>query len=77
MVASRWCIFRRPVIAEPDNVVNYTKATFALHIYLRTTESSVYCSPGFIDSADGDGSVINGSWPFFGRLQALQPLCSL
>ena len=40
----------------------YTKAAIALHNYLRTTESSVYCPPGFIDGEDGAGNVIDGSW---------------
>ena len=30
-------------------MVLYTQATIALHNYLRTTESLVYCPPGFID----------------------------
>ena len=62
ILAARWCIFRRPIIAKPDNVVVYTKASIALHNFLRTTESSVYCPPGFIDSEDADGNVICGSW---------------
>ena len=62
VLAARWRIFRRPIIAKPDNVVVYTKASIALHNFLRTTESSVYCPPGFIDSEDADGNVICGSW---------------
>ena len=62
ILAARWRIFRRPIIATPDNVVVYTKASIALHNFLRTTESSVYCPPGIIDSEDADGNVICGSW---------------
>jgi len=40
----------------------YTKAAIALHNYLRTTESSVYCPPGFTDGEDGEGNVIEGTW---------------
>ena len=29
-------------------------------IFLRTLESSVYCPPGFIDSEDGTGNVLDG-----------------
>ncbi len=36
-------------------MVAYTKAAIALHNYLRTTESSVYCPPGFTDGEDGEG----------------------
>ena len=59
---SRWRIFRRPIIAEPERAVIYTKAAIALHNYLRTTESSSYCPPGFIDNEDGMGNVVPGSW---------------
>ena len=29
---------------------------------LQTTESLVYCPPGFADSEDGVGNVVEGSW---------------
>jgi len=61
-VVSRWRLFRRPIIAEPDNVVKFTKAAIALHNFLRTEESAVYCPPGFVDGEDGSGNVIPGSW---------------
>lgn len=50
------------MIAEPDRVICYTKAAIALHNYLRTTQSSVYCPPGFIDGEDGAGNIIEGDW---------------
>ena len=59
---SRWRLFRRPIIAEPDNVVKFTKATIVLHNFLRTEESALYCPPGFVDGEDGSGNVIPGSW---------------
>ena len=62
ILAARWRIFRRPIIAHPTRVVTFTKAAVALHNYLHTTESSVYCPPGFIDGEDGAGNVIEGSW---------------
>jgi len=49
-------------LAEPDRAVCYTKAAIALHNYLRTEESSVYCPPGFVDAEDGTGNAIGGSW---------------
>jgi hypothetical protein len=42
--------------------VTYTKATVALHNYVHTTESSVYCSPGFVDGEDGAGNAMEGGW---------------
>ena len=58
----RWRLFRRPIIAQPDRVVIYTKAAIALHNYLRSTESMVYCPPGFTDGEDGEGNVMEGAW---------------
>ena len=62
ILAARWRIFRRPIIAAPDNAVIFTKAAIALHNYLRTNESSVYCPPGFTDAEDGAGHLLRGNW---------------
>ena len=62
ILAARWRLFRRPIIADPDRVVIYCKAAIALHNYLRTTESTVYCPPGFVDGEDGAGNTIDGVW---------------
>ena len=43
-------------------VILYTQAAIALHNFLRTEESLVYCPPGFVDSEDGCGNVIEGGW---------------
>ena len=44
-----------------ERAVVYTKAAIALHNFLRTTESSVYCPPGFIDGENGGGNVVLGN----------------
>ena len=62
ILAARWRIFRRPILVHPDNVVLFTKANIALHNYHRTTESNVYCTPGFIIGEDGSGNYIPGGW---------------
>ena len=62
MYLHRWRLFRRPIIAQPDRVVIYTQAAIALHNFLGTTESSVYCPPGFTDGEDGEGNIIEGGW---------------
>lgn len=62
ILAARWRIFRRPILANPENAILFTKATIVLHNYLRTLESSVYCPPGFVDGEDGSGNVVHGSW---------------
>ena len=45
-------------MADPDRAATYTRAAIALNNFLRTTESSVYCPPGFVDREDGLGNVI-------------------
>ena len=62
ILAARWRIFRRPIIATQDHVVSYTKAAIALHNLLRSTESSCYCPADFADSEDSDGNVTEGMW---------------
>lgn len=49
-------------IADPNNAIAFTKASIALHNYLRTCESTVYCPPGFVDGEDGNGNVVLGAW---------------
>ena len=62
VLAVRWRLFRKAIISDPNKVISYTKAAIALHNFLRTTESTVYCLPGFIDGEDGSGNIMNGSW---------------
>ena len=62
ILASRWRIFRSPIIGLPDRVESFTKAAIALHNYLQTTESSVYCPTGFVDGEDGSKNVVEGTW---------------
>ena len=54
-----------------------TKASIALHNFLQTTESSMYCPPGFIDGEDSAGNVIEGSWRTEDDGTGLQPLESV
>lgn len=62
ILAARWRIFHRPIIAEPQNAVLFTKATIALHNLLRERESAVYCPPGYTDSEDCDRNLVRGAW---------------
>ena len=74
ILASRWRIFRHPIIAEPGRAIIYAKAAIALHNYLRTAESSSYCPPGFFDSEDGVGNVVPGTWRYEGQLTGIHPI---
>ena len=62
ILAARFRIFRRPILATPDHVISYVKACIVVHNYLRVKESSVYCPSGFVDGEDGEGNVISGQW---------------
>ena len=77
ILAARWRIFRRPMIATPEHVVSYTKAAIALHNYLQSTESSVYTPPVFVDMEDSNGDVVGGSWRDEQRAQGLEPVRSV
>ena len=68
---------RRPIIAEPSNVVVFVKATIALHNYSRTEESSIYCPTGFIDGEDGSGNIITGAWRDDNQATELRPVSAL
>lgn len=63
----RWRIFRRPIIANTENVVLYVQATICLHNWLRnldctSPENQQYNPPGFADRELDDGSVEDGQW---------------
>ena len=70
-------MYGRPIIADPSNVVAFTKAAIALHNYLWTEKSCAYCPPGFVDGEDGSGNVINGSWREDDPSTGLTPLRSV
>ncbi|XP_035714843.1 protein ALP1-like [Folsomia candida] len=58
IIASRFNIYRRSIISDPENVVNAIKATVVLHNFLRTEEllmrpeTRKYCPPGYFDIDD-------------------------
>ena len=64
----RWRIFRRPIVAYPENVTAYAKAAIALHNFLKDTDCMVYCPPGYVDGEDGEGNIIAGRWRHEGDL---------
>ena len=45
-----------------------------LHNFLRTTESLVYCPPGFTDMEDSDGNVVIGTWREDSSSQGLEDI---
>ena len=53
-------IFRRPIIANSDNAVSFSKAAIVFHNYL--SSCLTYCPLGYVHEEDGMGNIIQGSW---------------
>lgn len=62
LLRARWRIFKGPIKAHPVTVDSVVKAAVCLHNYLMQVDTSRYCPHRFIDSEDGTGAVIPGSW---------------
>ena len=63
ILAARWRIFKRPIIAAPDNAAIFTKAAIVLDNYLQTNNCSVHCPTVFTDAEkDGAGHLLKGKW---------------
>lgn len=68
IMATKFCIFRRAIVANPDKVTKITKAACCLHNYLKiseghnSTSNRPYCPPGYVDREDADGNLIPGDW---------------
>lgn len=52
----------RPIIAEPPKVKKLVLAMCALHNYLRDTQDTTYCPPGYADTVLPNGEVREGFW---------------
>ena len=64
IMASRFRVFRRPIIANVRTVESITKACVALHNYLMKNcnrDKNIYCPSGYIDY-EKNNQVIKGSW---------------
>ena len=47
----------------PESIENIVLAALVLHNFLRKSSSkSVYCPIGLIDSEDGNGNIVPGTW---------------
>lgn len=68
ILASRWRVFRKPILMHPKNVDKIVMATVCLHNYLKTindlqqVENRRYCPPCFVDTEEADGNIIPGMW---------------
>ena len=68
IMAAKFRIFRRPIIAGPDKVTKITKAACCLHNYLKISDirssstAHQYCPPSYVDHEDPHGNFISGDW---------------
>ena len=65
IVAARFRVFRRPIHARVEMVIQVTKAVIALHNYLMAgrsfSHSTKYCPAGFVDNDTENGREL-GEW---------------
>ena len=62
ILAARWRIFRKPIIACESTVVAVVKATICLHNFLMNLGQSNYFTPSTVDQETEDGEIIEGDW---------------
>lgn len=67
ILASRWRIFRSPIIADVNTAEWIVCATICLHNFLRllelsSTEKATYCPEHYADIGDEEGNIVFGSW---------------
>ena len=81
ILAARWRIFRRSIIAHPDKVTEIVKATCCLHNFLKLDESHIptqtrrYCPGSLVDYEDRHGNIIPSDWRSFTRnSQGMSPI---
>ena len=68
IMATKFRIFRRSIVANPVKVTKIIKAACCLHNYLKISEAHnpssnrPYCPPGYTDHEDGNGNMTPGNW---------------
>ena len=62
ILVARWRVFRSPIQASVETIVQITQTGVCLHNYLRPTEPAIYCPTGFVDSFESSGNILLGEW---------------
>ena len=62
ILVSRWKIFQKPTEGKPVLVEKIVLAATALHNYLQQTDNVHCTTPGYLDSEDKSGAIIEGQW---------------
>ena len=62
ILASRFRVFRRPLLLQPQNADAVIKGAVVLHNFLRKEAGSRYLSPLSVDHESENGDVVPGEW---------------
>ncbi|XP_025157315.1 uncharacterized protein LOC112589204 isoform X1 [Harpegnathos saltator] len=66
LLAARWRIFRRPIIAKEDNVESIIECAVCLHNFIRKTGDTKlnlqYCPPSFVEHELPTGELVEEAW---------------
>nr|CAH7756542.1 unnamed protein product [Callosobruchus chinensis] len=61
ILASRWRVYRSPLLCSVKTTEAIVKATTCLHNYLRTVSATTYTPPTLVDSVT-EGEDVDGDW---------------
>lgn len=68
ILVSRWRVLRTIICMQPDTVDKIILSAVCLHNFLKSYEeqqpetNKCYCPPGFVDTENDNGNIINGAW---------------
>ena len=72
--ANRFRIFHTTINLDPDTVCLLVHASVVLHNMLCTKSRATYLPPGFVDTVNEDGSIVEGEWRRDACSTAMKPL---
>lgn len=61
-MASKFRVFRTPILLSPESAVQVIRAGVALHNFLMTKSRSTYIEPGDMDSENATHNFVPGRW---------------
>lgn len=67
ILASKWRILERPIIAKLQTIEKMVQAVVVLHNFLRIRDrekgdNGRYCPNNYVDKENEDGSIVPGEW---------------
>ncbi|KAB0790574.1 hypothetical protein PPYR_15024, partial [Photinus pyralis] len=62
ILASRWKVFRSPLLCSVKTTESIVKATVCLHNFLKTEISNSYVPKSLVNNEDDNGEITEGEW---------------